>query len=329
MDPLTQSLLGGVAAHATCARWLGRRAFLAGLVGGGLADVDIFWTGLGDPAVPFELHRHFTHALVFIPVGALAAACLLLPWRWCRERFRLVYLACLVGYATHAPLDLCTSYGTVCWWPWSSDRVGWDLIAILDPVFTGLLLAGAGLGALRRRPRWSAAALVLCVLHLGLGYVQRERAQAAQQVVAEGRGQVIERGRVMPTLGNLLVWRSVYIHGGQLVADTLRLPLGGEPGVRPGGSLPHVDLTRLPVADTRREHILEVFGEFADGYVAWLPDRPTVLGDLRYSIGGDLRPIWGVDLAKPAWVTFHDERRAAARTFWADLTDSSRFVPLE
>ena len=33
-------------------------------------------TPLADPALPFELHRHFTHSLVFIPVGAaLATGC--------------------------------------------------------------------------------------------------------------------------------------------------------------------------------------------------------------------------------------------------------------
>ncbi len=74
MDPLTQSLLGGVAAQAVFTGRLGRVAVLLGAVGGELADIDVVLGGLADPALPFQWHRHFTHSLIFIPIGGLLAA---------------------------------------------------------------------------------------------------------------------------------------------------------------------------------------------------------------------------------------------------------------
>ena len=65
-------------------------------------------------------------------------------------RRKLLLAAGCVGYATHAPLDCCTSYGTQLYWPFSSYRVAWHNVAVVDPVFSlalliGLVLAGLGL----------------------------------------------------------------------------------------------------------------------------------------------------------------------------------------
>ena len=332
MDPLTQSLLGGVAAHAACGRRLGRGALLAGMVGGGIADLDLLWTGLGDPAVPFELHRHFTHALLFIPVGALAATLVLSLWRRFRSHPWWTYMACLVGYATHAPLDLCTSYGTLIYWPFTRSREAIDIIAVIDPLFTGVLLVGVVVALVRRRPRWSAAALLLGVLYLGLGGLQRERAQEAQAQLAAVRGHIPARSRVLPTLGNLLVWRSLYVHQGEVYADGLRLPPSGGAAVRPGGHLPVFRRESLPPRlqqDPRMRHVLDVFLTFVDDYAARLPGQPGVIGDLRYSLAGGLEPIWGVHLGEdgggPRWKTYHEHRPRALANLWLDITDPGRF----
>ena len=69
-------------AQAVLGKRLGRVAALAGAIGGELPDADILLP-FADPALPMEYHRHFTHALAFIPVAGLLA---LLPFlvraRW-------------------------------------------------------------------------------------------------------------------------------------------------------------------------------------------------------------------------------------------------------
>jgi hypothetical protein len=51
----------------------------------------------------------------------------------------LLYLCGLAGYLPHPLLDACTSYGTHLWLPFSQHREAWNLIAVVDPLFTLLL----------------------------------------------------------------------------------------------------------------------------------------------------------------------------------------------
>ena len=41
-----------------------------------------------------------------------------------------------LGYSTHGLLDACTSYGTQLFWPFSNERISWNNISIVDPLFT-------------------------------------------------------------------------------------------------------------------------------------------------------------------------------------------------
>ena len=46
--------------------------------------------------------------------------------------FRQSWLYCTAGYATHAVLDACTTYGTMLLWPFSDARFAWNTISIID-----------------------------------------------------------------------------------------------------------------------------------------------------------------------------------------------------
>ena len=71
MDPFTQGLLGGAAAASVARSRHTRLAAGIGFAAGILADADILIRSASDPLLNVEYHRHFTHALVFIPVGGL------------------------------------------------------------------------------------------------------------------------------------------------------------------------------------------------------------------------------------------------------------------
>ena len=45
-----------------------------------------------------------------------------------------------VGIASHILFDSATSYGTRIWNPFSTDRVAWDFVFIIDFVFTAIVL---------------------------------------------------------------------------------------------------------------------------------------------------------------------------------------------
>lgn len=366
MDPITHTTLGALAAYAVIGRRLGRSprmgeeptgsprgagALLFGAAGGALPDVDVFWGSLADPALPWEHHRHFTHALAFIPVGGLlAAAPLLLLFRRYRPQAGLAYLAATIGCATHGVNDTLTSYGTFLYWPFVNARVSWDLISIIDPLFTLTLILGILFGLLFASARPARLAMSLAILYLGIAFVQQQRVLGVQRELALERGHTIERGRAMPTMGNIVIWRSLYQAEGQLHADAVYASPFGRVRVQRGDSvevLTLAEITRL-VPDERSpqhervEHVFVGFRDFADGYVAWASlaaDGGGAVGDMRYSLRTEgFAPLWGIaieprrGLEPVRWVNLRspdgETRGEAIRRLWRDLwSPGEAFTP--
>jgi inner membrane protein len=308
MDPISQGVVGAFVAQA-CAREREQRLALGvGWLAGMAADLDIFIRSNEDPLLALQFHRHFTHGLAFIPIGG--ALCALVLWYLLRRRppFRRVLLFAMLGYATHALLDACTSYGTQLFWPFSDLRVAWSHIAVVDLAFTLPLLALTIVAAWKQRRRWAWAACAYAAAYLGLSVLQKNRAEAAQTAVASGRGHQIERAFVHPTLGNIVLWRSLYQSGGRYYVDGLRVGWSAE-GARlyEGDSLPVFDLARdEPQIDPQSRLARDIarFSWFSEGCLAYHPKDPDVLGDLRYAtLPNALEPLWGIRLnrAQPQW----------------------------
>lgn len=304
MDVVTQGALGALLAQAAAPP---RQARLAALVGGAaamLADADTLIGSPDDALLVLEYHRHFSHALLFIPLGALVAALLLWPLLRRRLPFARLYAYALLGYATAGVLDACTSYGTHLWWPFSDARVAWGIIAVVDPLFTLVLLAALALGLVRRRARPARIGLGLAAAYLLLGLVQQQRATAVARAAIAARGQTAERLVVKPTIGNLLLWRAVYVSDGRVYADGIRV--GGPGGVRhyPGESAPLVeplrDLDWAPPG-SRAQRDAQRFAALSDGMVTRDRRAADTLGDARYAmLPTAVAPLWGIALDRGA-----------------------------
>ena len=337
MDPLTQGLLGAAAAQALFSKELGRSAWVIGAAGGMLADADVFIRSEYDPLLAVEYHRQFTHSLVFIPVGGAVAS---IPWllqKKYRARWKPVLGAAIAAYATHGLLDACTTYGTQLFWPFSSLRVAWDCIAIVDPLFTLVLLAGVISSAKTRKWRPAVIALAICLAYLTIGSIQRERAEAAQNKIAESRGHERSRFDAFPTLANLVVWRSLYQSGDSLFADRIRVPFFGWSEFSPGAVVAHTDVSDLPPSYTTDARILEDFRRFrwfSSGWVAQAPDQPEVYGDVRYSLRTDaFDPIWGVRFHpgsdRPTeWVDRTSDREMDLGSLWREIAGDAPLRPI-
>lgn len=304
MDLLTQGILGAAASQALFGRRLPRAAVIIGFAAGMLADADIFIRPASDPLGGLTYHRHFTHSLLFIPLGALIAAIPFFLVPSLRSQRRTVYLAALAAYATHGLLDACTSYGTMLFWPFSDVRISWDLIAIIDPAFTLPLLIGIILTLWRKRPAAVRISLCFAALYMLFGLVQRNRALDMQQELAAMRGDTIAQGRVFPSPLSLMLWRSVYVNErGELVADGVRVPYLGETTARIGSSARQVTLENI-----RKEHADDAkfiagfaqFLWFCDGYAAMHESEPLVIGDMRYCIEPQtFDSLWGFFAGDP------------------------------
>lgn len=304
MDPVSQGALGAALptalARETHRARLGAFA-IAGALGGMAPDLDVLIRSREDPLLFLEYHRHFTHALAFIPVGGLIVALALFPLfkRWLG--LRTLALATTLGYATHALLDACTTYGTQLFWPFSNVRVAWNNVSVIDPLFTIPLLVLVIAAARKRRPRLAQAGLAWAILYLLVGVVQHERAIVVAEDLATRRGHAPARLDAKPSFGNLLVWKLVYEADGHYYVDAVRIGFGTK--LFEGESVPKLDVARdLPwlVEGSVQHDDLERFTWFSDGWVSRTgrgDDGTILVGDVRFSmVPNEVEPLWGIRL---------------------------------
>jgi inner membrane protein len=331
MDILTQGLVGGVLAQSLARKNERKIATLVGVVAGLLADADILIRSSSDPLLNIEYHRHFTHSLVFIPVGAAIA--MLLLWPFVRRHLSAgrLYLFSLAGYSMSGALDAFTSYGTHLFWPFSDERVALNIISIVDPVFTLILLVTLLTGLQLGQRKVAFAGLFLCMMYLGMGFVQLQRAGQVAEGLRDKRGHQAMQSVVKPTLANLVLWRSVYIHEDRIHVDAIRVGLFDAGRVFEGESVARFSLDRdLPQLDESSVLYADIvrFLSFSDGYVALDPMQANVVGDIRYSmLPVSARPLWGIviDPDKPQvhadYRFFRDSGPSVRETFLNLLLD--------
>jgi len=297
MDLLTHAALGAAGATAIAPARQVRVAALIGSLSALLPDADALIASSADPLLTLEYHRHFTHALVFVPVGALIAASLL--WLALRRRigFAPTYRYAFVGYLLSPLLDACTSYGTHLLWPFSERPIAWSIIPIVDPLFTLTILIALGFALWRMQVAAARIALVAAMILLAVGYAQHQRALSVARELAQSRGHVPERMLVKPTLANLLLWRSVYIVNARIHVDAVRVGLPGSTRVYAGQSAPRFDSASDadgPPGSVLRADIAR-FVRFTDGFPVRHPERTDVIGDARYALlPTSMVPLWGI-----------------------------------
>lgn len=298
MDPVSQAVLGASWSQSAAQRAKLRDAALLGAIAGLAPDLDAVIRSSTDPLLFLEYHRHFTHALAFVPIGALACAALLHRLVRARLAFRETYFFCLLGFGSHGLLDACTTYGTRLLWPFSDARIAWSVVAVVDPLFTLPALALVVLAALRRDVRFAVLAAAWAGAYIALGFAQNARAGAAGAALAASRGHVPARLEAKPAFGSLLLWKIIYEHDGHYYVDAVRAGLGIR--VFEGESIVKLDLGRHfswldPSSQQGRD--VERFRHVADDFLA-LDDRaPNRIVDMRYSmVPNEIDGFWAIEL---------------------------------
>ncbi|MGD8783098.1 MAG: metal-dependent hydrolase [Thioalkalispiraceae bacterium] len=312
MDVITQGLLGGVLAQSAANRNEKKWATLAGVASGLVADADVLIYSSSDPLLNIEYHRHFTHALVFIPFGAAIASLLLWPFLHRHLQLARLYLFCLLGYSMSGMIDACTSYGTHLFWPFSDERIAWHIISIVDPIFTIIILITFILGLKVKLKNVSYIGLSLALAYMLFGYLQLQRAEDAAAQLALSRGHIPLKHVVKPTLGNLLLWRSTYIREQQIYVDAVRLNFFSGNQIYQGETVEQFILSKeFPELDsnTALYEDIQRFNKFSDDFIAYDPTQENVLGDIRYSmLPTSVKPLWGI-IVEPQKPDQHSDYR--------------------
>lgn len=320
MDVVSQAVFGASWSQSGALR--ARRLVDAGLLGAvsGMApDLDTFIQSPTDPLLFLEWHRHFTHALAFVPVGALICAAVLHRFVRKRLRFRETYLFCLLGFGSHGLLDACTTWGTMLFWPFSDERVAFNIVAAIDPLFTVPVAALVAAAALRKRVRYGVLAAAWAFAYLSIAAWQHQRAERAGWALAAERGHDPVRLAALPALFTTLLWKTVYEHDGRYYVDAVRT--GAAITVFPGESTLKLDLARdFPWLrpDSQQARDVERFRRVANDFLTVDGNR---IAELRYSmLPNEVAPFWAIELDPEAgdddhvaFITTRDHTPAQAR----------------
>tara|TARA_A100001015_G_C15036508_1_gene736599 strand:- start:779 stop:1780 length:1002 start_codon:yes stop_codon:yes gene_type:complete len=297
MDPISQGTLGGALAQTIANRKNIAKVTLIGCLAGMAPDLDVLIQSNEDPILFLEFHRQFTHSLIFIPIGALIVASALFWFFKKTLTFHVVYLAALLGYATHALLDACTSYGTLLFWPFSNVRIAWNNVSVVDPLFTipALILVICALSLKKRL--YTALALTWCFLYLSLGFIQHERTYRAALKIANEREHNPQRLTLKPSFGNLILWKAVYEHEGRYHVDAIRT-LGTTTWCS-GESIEVFNYEKhLPTLDRDSQQSIDIerFRWFSQDYLGY-DYQSQLVTDIRYSmIPSQIKPMWGLQI---------------------------------
>jgi inner membrane protein len=328
MDPITQGAFGAVFAQTQGKPKNIAKAAVIGGLAGMAPDLDILINSSTDPLLALEYHRHFTHSLLFIPVGGLICSLVLYPLLG--RRFGISFLQtllwCIIGYATHGLLDGCTSYGTQLLWPLSDQRFAWDIISIIDPLVTLPLLALIILAARTKARRYTLIAIVWLGFYFGLATVQYQRALDEGQKLAESRGLKTVSIEAKASFANILIWKIVTETKNAFYVDAIKMGWD-KPTIWEGDSVAKLSIERdLPWLDkdSQQRKDIERFRWFSNGYIALDQENPNRVVDIRYSLlPQQIKALWGINLSPTAksdqHVEFTNERgdgKSAFKQLW-------------
>lgn len=300
MDLVTHGVLGATVALGLARKDEWGKAAAVGCLAAMLPDADTLIQSAEDSLLRLEFHRQFTHSLLFLPLGSLFAS--LIFWRLFRRElpFLRIYLFTIAAYASAVLLDSCTSYGTQLLWPFSTERIAWRIVAIVDPLVTMILLTAVVVALARQSRSPAAVGLLLVVGYFSFGLMQRGIAEQEAYALASQRGHEVIRLETKPTMGNLLLWRSVYQSGDYYYVDAIRVG-AFENKIYSGGAVKAFDVgEEFPALaqDSVLYRDIQRFSAYSNGYVIRHPERPSLLGDVRYAmLPNSLAPLWGIETA--------------------------------
>jgi inner membrane protein len=299
MDPITQGCLGSACAQAILHKQPARVVWISSAIAAMAPDLDIFIRSRNEPLLSLLYHRHFTHSLFFIPIGAILVTLFLCSFiRLFRAHWSLTFLASLIGIATHGLLDACTSYGTVLYWPFSLTRVSWDIVSIIDPIVTFPLAIGTALSVIFFKRHYVLIAIFWVGIFLSFNTYQHHQAiQLASQYFQQYGN--ISRIRAIPEMASSTKWRVVTLMNDTIYTAIAYVPIWGANQFKLTGKYPQFQQSELPnfvIKSPTLMHDFRIFAWFTDGWLIRVPSEGLIIADARYIFYQPPIALWGIGL---------------------------------
>lgn len=134
MDSLTQIVLGAAVGEAVLGKKVGNKAMLYGAIAGTIPDLDILASYVTDTVTALEIHRGFTHSIIFSVFFAPIFGWLVSRYESYKD-FKAWSWLFFWAFITHPILDVHTTWGTQLFWPLEY-RLAFKSIFVIDPLYT-------------------------------------------------------------------------------------------------------------------------------------------------------------------------------------------------
>ncbi|MBQ0734219.1 metal-dependent hydrolase [Aquimarina celericrescens] len=211
MDSLTQIVLGAAVGEAVLGKKVGNKAMLWGAVAGTIPDLDVVSKLFVDTVTANELHRGFSHSILF---SILAAP--LLGWLisklyknkeadW-KDWTKLMFL----GLFTHPVLDAFTTWGTQLFWPLDY-KIAINNIFVVDPLYTVPFLVFVIIAMFYKRThpkrkRYNSYGLYVSSSYLLITLMLQQSAKANFSTSLENQHIQYNEIQTRPTPLNSVLW---------------------------------------------------------------------------------------------------------------------------
>lgn len=136
MDSLTQIVLGAAVGEAVLGKKVGNKAILWGAIAGTIPDLDVVTKLVFDDVTANEMHRGFSHSIIFsILVAPILGFLIAKLYKNKEANWKDWSILMFLGLFTHPILDAFTTWGTQLFWPFDV-KVAISSIFVVDPLYT-------------------------------------------------------------------------------------------------------------------------------------------------------------------------------------------------
>ena len=210
MDSLSQIVLGAAIGQVVLGKEAGNKALLWGAIAGTIPDLDVIPGQFADTVTRIEMHRGFSHSLLFAVSASPVFGWLIskihkklnIPWyKWAHLFFG--------GIVTHFMLDNFTTWGTQVFYPFEY-RVAWRSIFVIDPLYTIPFLVFILLVLFGRdhrfRQRMNYIGLTISSVYLLISVINKNIASSAFEKALASQNIKWERYETFASPFNTIMW---------------------------------------------------------------------------------------------------------------------------
>lgn len=287
MDTITHLAIGACLGAATSGKAQGKGALVVGAVAQVLPDIDTVSVLWQDPASSVVSHRYLTHSILFVIVAAYALAMLAHHWIFPELNVRAWVKFFFLQFCVHLLLDSFNVYGVAWAAPFSTQRISFNALFVVDPFLTLPLLIVTLLSWLNwvRHQHWAWMGVLMTSVYLSYALVNKQLVNRVieNNLSSQSRYEYLST----PTPFNVWLW---YI----VVKKDDGFLIGYRSVFDDGGKIEFISLPRqdsLLLSYHSRSDVQKLI-RFSNGYYAAQSKADTlVFSDLRFGqIHGWLNP---------------------------------------